>query len=293
MPGRGRYTRPRNALRTEADDGLECTDAVVAGRRRAGGGRAGHRHLLPADAGAGLRGRRAGRACRAAALPAQMVAAALRRRAAPPRAGTPSARARRARRRPNATATSTSTSARRCRSTPGTPTARRACSYRGAAWTVRYRRRRARRRRATHVIVAVQGNQLRRRARRRLNPRRKRRMEIAIVLAVIAVIFIVRTTQDRAAAERLGGRAPGQVRPHADAGPELRDPLHRPRGLQAFAEGSAAGRAQPGLHHQGQHAAAGGRHPVLPGHRPDARQLRLAATTSSPSRSWRRPRCAA
>ena len=37
---------------------------------------------------------------------------------------------------------------------------------------------------------------------------------------------------------------------------------------------------QPGLHHQGQHAAAGRRHPVLPGDRSAARVVRLDRTTS-------------
>jgi regulator of protease activity HflC (stomatin/prohibitin superfamily) len=38
--------------------------------------------------------------------------------------------------------------------------------------------------------------------------------------------------------------------------------------------------------------SSGRRHHLLPGDRPDARELRLERTTSSRSRSWRRPRCA-
>ena len=96
----------------------------------------------------------------------------------------------------------------------------------------------------------------------------------------------------RAAAERVGGRAPGQVLPRPRAGPEPHRPVLRPRRLHALAEGSAARRARAGLHHQGQHAALGGRHPLLPGDRSAARLLRLVRTTSRRSRSSRRRRCA-
>ena len=84
------YTRPTHLCHAEDHDGLERRDAVVGGRRRAGGGRAGHRHLLPADAGAGLRGRRAGRACRAG-LPARRSSRPRWSAPAPRRSGTSSA----------------------------------------------------------------------------------------------------------------------------------------------------------------------------------------------------------
>ena len=77
-PGRVRSLHwPVDARARRQTMDLECRHAVVGGRRRAGGRRAGHRHLLPADAGARARGRRAGRACRRRAAAAQIVAAAL------------------------------------------------------------------------------------------------------------------------------------------------------------------------------------------------------------------------
>ena len=101
-------------------------------------------------------------------------------------------------------------------------------------------------------------------------------MEVVfIVILVIAAIFVARSLkvvpqQHAWVVERLG-------KYHATLTPGLNYPgaLHRPRGLPAFAEGDPARRAEPGLHHQRQHPAHGRRHPVLPGHRPDARQLRL------------------
>ena len=70
--------------------------------------------------------------------------------------------------------------------------------------------------------------------------------------------------------ERLG-KYHGTLTP----GPQLPDALHRQGRLQAQPEGNPARRAEPGLHHARQHAAAGRRHPLLPGDRPDARELRL------------------
>ncbi len=75
--------------------------------------------------------------------------------------------------------------------------------------------------------------------------------------------------QDRAAAACLGARAPRPLPCDADAGVVDRGAVRRPRRLQARAQGNPAGRAQPGLHHQGQHAAAGRWRAVLPGHGPD------------------------
>ena len=94
-------------------------------------------------------------------------------------------------------------------------------------------------------------------------------------LPLIAVIFIVQTfkivpQQHAWVVERLG-KYDRTLTP----GLELRHAVRRPRRLQALAEGGAARRAEPGLHHQGQHAAAGRRHHLLPGDRPDARELRL------------------
>ena len=138
---------------------------------------------------------------------------------------------------------------------------------------------RARRPPGEHVIAAVMatGWSLPR-ASPRPEPeaRRKPPMEVvALVLARHRRHLHLPDLQDRAAAERLGGRAARQVPPHADAGTQLPHSLHRPRRLQALAEGDPARRAEPGLHHARQHPAAGRRHPLLPGHRPDARQLRL------------------
>ena len=104
---------------------------------------------------------------------------------------------------------------------------------------------------------------------------RDRPWKSRIVLAVIAAIFIFQTFKIVPAAERLGRRAPRQVRPHADAGPEVRRSVHRARRLQALAEGGAARRAEPGLHHARQHPAPGRRDHLLPGDRSDAGELRL------------------
>ena len=70
-------------------------------------------------------------------------------------------------------------------------------------------------------------------------------------------------------------------------------PVRRPRRVPARPARDPARRAEPDLHHQGQHAAAGRRHPVLPGDRPEARVLRLVAISCWRSRSSRRRRCAA
>ena len=211
------------------------------------------------------------------ALPARSSSPPRWSAAAPSRSGTSSAAARRARPRWSRTATSTSTSARRVqRGGLGRATARRASATAARLGVTLPRARRAGAR-ASMSSSPSQGNRLIVAPAAPLKPsaqpkashgschrpgRHRRHLHLPDL-------------QDRAAAERLGGRAPGQVRPHADAGPELRDALHRARGLQAFAEGNAARRAEPGLHHQGQHPAAGRRHHLLPGHRPDARQLRL------------------
>ena len=98
---------------------------------------------------------------------------------------------------------------------------------------------------------------------------------VALVLAVVAAIFIFQTfkivpQQNAWVVERLGKYdrtlAPGL---------EFVIAVRRARRLQALAEGSAARRAEPGLHHARQHPAPGRRHHLFPGHRPDARELRL------------------
>ena len=117
-------------------------------------------------------------------------------------------------------------------------------------------------------------------------------MEVALVIAVIAAIFIFQTfkivpQQHAWVVERLG-KYDRTLTP----GLKLRRALHRARRLQALAQGSAARRAEPGLHHARQHPAAGRRHHLLPGHRPDARELRLEQLHRRRSRSWRRRCCA-
>ena len=97
----------------------------------------------------------------------------------------------------------------------------------------------------------------------------------------------------RAAAARAGRRAAGPLLRGAGAGPQFRHPVRRPRRLPARPARDPARRAEPDLHHQGQHAAAGRRHPLLPGHRPQARVVRLEQLHASRSRSSRRRRCAA
>ena len=273
-------------------------DALVGRGRRAGRGRAGHRHLLPADARAGLPRRRRSAAHLGLAFSGQLLVAALvgggavgglaLSSAAASRVGP--AGQRQPRRQPRHRRDA-------CTSPPGTPTAppraataarpgRRACAGRGtprrASTSIRRRRRQLAGARRPRTLTPEPTDQ----------PKEYLMEIVASSSLVIAAIFIVRTfkivpQQHAWVVERLG-----KYDAHADAGPELRGALHRPRGLQAFAEGNPARRAEPGLHHHGQHPAAGRRHPVLPGHRPDARQLRLDATTSSPSPSWRRPRCA-
>jgi hypothetical protein len=100
-------------------------------------------------------------------------------------------------------------------------------------------------------------------------------MEIAIILFVIAVIFITRSIkvvpqQNAWVVERLG-------KYHASLTPGLNflvpfiDKVAYKHNLKEI----PLDIAQPGLHHARQHAAAGRWHPVLPGDRPDARQLWL------------------
>ena len=178
---------------------------------------------------------------------------------------------------PRRTATSTSTSANTSRSRPGTPTAPRACSTaarRGPHACSPARRPRpastaSPRSKATGSCSNPPARadspytpESRRHGNRTRPGRHRRHLHLPHL-------------QDRAAAARLGGGAPGQVRSHAHAGPEVRDPFRRAGRLQALAQRGAAGCAQPGLHHARQHAVAGRRHHLLPGHRPDARELRL------------------
>ena len=116
---------------------------------------------------------------------------------------------------------------------------------------------------------------------------------VTLALFIVAIIVIIKTIrvvpqQHALVIERLG-------RFHAVLAPGLNFvvPVRRPRRLQARPARNSARRAEPDLHHQGQHAAPGRRHPVLPGHRPEARVLRLEQLHASRSRSSRRRRCAA
>ena len=81
--------------------------------------------------------------------------------------------------------------------------------------------------------------------------------------------------QDRAAAACVGGGAARPLSRDADAGLELRVSVRRPDRVQAHPQGNSARSAEPGLHHARQHAVAGGRHAVLPGHRPDEGVVRV------------------
>ena len=88
-----------------------------------------------------------------------------------------------------------------------------------------------------HVIARVEGNRLVARARRDASEPKQAEStpwKSHIVLLVIAVIFVARTIkvvpqQNAWVVERLG-----KYHAHADAGPELPDPLRRPRRLQAL-----------------------------------------------------------
>jgi hypothetical protein len=88
--------------------------------------------------------------------------------------------------------------------------------------------------------------------------------------------------------ERLG-KYHGTLTP----GPELPGALHRPRGLQAQPEGNSAGRAQPGLHHADNTQLQVDGILYFQVTDPMRASYGSSATTSWPSRSWRRPRCAA
>ncbi len=79
----------------------------------------------------------------------------------------------------------------------------------------------------------------------------------------------------RAAAARARHRAARALLCGAGARPQFRDSVRRPRRVQARPARNPVRRAEPDLHHQGQHAAAGRRHSLLPGDRPEARILRL------------------
>ncbi len=249
--------------------------ADCGGSHRAG---AAVRHRLPAAVERGFRCRGA---CRRMPAPVCPRNWSWRRSSASARcsSGVRSAASARPSRRPPPIATSTWTSASASMSSAWNPDGTATVRYRGAQWTVvpapgttpRHRR-------------APGGRGGRQPAGRRqdLIPKQQAQrgsifMEftVPLVLLVIAVIVISQSDQVRAAAERLGARAPGQVPQHADAWPELPRPLHRQGRLQAQPEGNPARRAEPDLHHARQHPAAGRRHPLLPGDRPDARELRL------------------
>ena len=274
-----RRTLAARADATEVDDGLAASTFWWVAAGVAGRGRARHRHLLPADD----RARPAPPAALAAHVGLGADRAARRRRARRRRrdralalaARAPAALGAPARER---TATSTSTSASASTSTPGPPTAPRA-SATAARPGPRALRRRAHAGAGEHVVVAVEGNWLvlapAPLTAPELQPARTSHGNRRLVIAVIAAIFIVRTfkivpQQHAWVVERLG-KYDRTLTP----GLKFVVPVHRARRLQALAEGSAARRAEPGLHHAGQHPAAGRRHPLLPGHRPDARELRL------------------
>src|SRR5471032_42773 len=101
--------------------------------------------------------------------------------------------------------------------------------------------------------------------------------------------------QDRqrgAAAARVGGRAARTLSRHARSGAEHRGTVLRPRRLQAYPQGDSARRAAAGLYHattrnRKSMASCISRSPIRCAPRMDRR------TTFPPSRSWRRPRCAA
>ena len=92
------------------------------------------------------------------------------------------------------------------------------------------------------------------------------------VVALIVVIKAIRVVPQQHAwvVERLG-------RFYAVLEPGLNfvDPVRRPRRVPARPARDPARRAEPDLHHARQHAAAGRRHPVFPGDRPEARVVRV------------------
>ena len=59
-------------------------------------------------------------------------------------------------------------------------------------------------------------------------------MEIALILLVIAAVFVVRSIKSRAAAARLGGRAVGKYHATPHARPELPGPIRRSARLPAL-----------------------------------------------------------
>ena len=79
----------------------------------------------------------------------------------------------------------------------------------------------------------------------------------------------------RAAAARAGDRAPRPLLRGAAARAQLRHSVRRSRRLPARPARDPVRRPQPDLHHQGQHPAAGRRHSLFPGHRPQARVVRV------------------
>jgi hypothetical protein len=199
----------------EDNDGLECIHLVVAGCRRAGGRRVGHRHLLPADAGAGLPQPARWPRTLAAPLTARSQLPWRRGGAVPGTAAAAAGPARRAGARATATSTSTSASTvqvRRLgcrRQRPRAPTA-------AAPGRPAWRPGRPATGRACHR--AVQGNQLLLERRPALTHHKERSpWKSSSSSCCHRLIFIARHLQDRAAAARLGGGTPGQVPPHAHA----------------------------------------------------------------------------
>ena len=99
-------------------------------------------------------------------------------------------------------------------------------------------------------------------------------------LIVALALFVVRHRrhQDdprRAATARDRRRTARSLLRGAGAGTQLRDPVHRPHRVSPRPARDPARCPVADLHHQGQHAAAGRRHPVLPGHRSEARLVRI------------------
>ncbi len=85
--------------------------------------------------------------------------------------------------------------------------------------------------------------------RRSLPHSRRLVMEVAIVHLRHRGDLHCALGQGRAATERLGQRAPGQIRRHPDTGAEFSGAFCGPRGLQAQPERNSARCAQPDLHH--------------------------------------------
>jgi len=115
---------------------------------------------------------------------------------------------------------------------------------------------------------------------------------VLLVLLVVVFVFIVKSVDDRAAAARLGGRAPGQVSRTLTPGLKIVIPFIDRIAYKHSLKEIPLDHTKPGLHHARQHAAGGRRRTFFPGHGPAAGVVRRKQLHSSPSRNSRRPRCA-